>query len=551
MAERPDELDAKAGDHISVVAQSNFEWFVAKPINRLGRPGLIPVSFVAIHDPATGRAMAEPEVREIMQRGDVPGVEEWKRSILDYKAASISLGVIDDESFRGPVPNSPFMPQSQQPNDFDVAPSFQEPDRSRTPFPSLQPGMLMAAEVVSWHFEMNEYWFRINALYQPDDPSGSNKLPPAKQLVLFRTYSDFYEFQVNLLTTFPVEAGKTAKAGEKANRILPFMPGPAQEVDDKVTNIRREELDVYLQQLCGLWEYGAEAILRHQLVRDFFTPKAGDAEEEVEPTTRTFEERYGRVDESQEMVNQILRPLDKLSVRDRNEGRYSDGSIYEEERGLQSKVGNLSQRKPNGSEVVTNGTNGQNSYRDYERARSPPYGQTPTRYVNGARTQSPGPQGPQRSQSSLSGRKYSGDGGFAAKALQGQGSLSTVDSENGPYSGFRRHEDDSPSSFSSTSFGLSRSQSNANSPPISATNSNLAFVKIKIFDRLTQDLIAIRVSPRVTHTQLIDKIQSRFGKDIRHLAFRNSITNNFFSLDDDESLREWLEATDKLVLYAD
>ena len=47
-AERADELDANRGDLITVVAQSNREWFVAKPIGRIARPGLIPVSFVEI-----------------------------------------------------------------------------------------------------------------------------------------------------------------------------------------------------------------------------------------------------------------------------------------------------------------------------------------------------------------------------------------------------------------------------------------------------------------------------------------------------------------------
>src|SRR6266436_7757210 len=68
VAERPDELDAKAGDSISVVAQSNREWFVAKPIGRLGKPGLIPVTFVEIHDPATGNAI--PDVEGLMDRGE-------------------------------------------------------------------------------------------------------------------------------------------------------------------------------------------------------------------------------------------------------------------------------------------------------------------------------------------------------------------------------------------------------------------------------------------------------------------------------------------------
>lgn len=35
-------------------AQSNQEWFVAKPIGRLGGPGLIPVSYVLILNMATG-----------------------------------------------------------------------------------------------------------------------------------------------------------------------------------------------------------------------------------------------------------------------------------------------------------------------------------------------------------------------------------------------------------------------------------------------------------------------------------------------------------------
>ena len=53
-AERADELDAKRGESIIVIAQSNHEWFVAKPIGRLGGPGLIPVSFVAISDTTSG-----------------------------------------------------------------------------------------------------------------------------------------------------------------------------------------------------------------------------------------------------------------------------------------------------------------------------------------------------------------------------------------------------------------------------------------------------------------------------------------------------------------
>jgi bud emergence protein 1 len=89
-AERPDELEAKAGEAIIVIAQSNPEWFVAKPIGRLGGPGLIPVSFIEIRDMTTGQAV--PDAHEAVQRAGVPKVEEWKKMAADYKNSSITLG---------------------------------------------------------------------------------------------------------------------------------------------------------------------------------------------------------------------------------------------------------------------------------------------------------------------------------------------------------------------------------------------------------------------------------------------------------------------------
>lgn len=89
-AERADELEAKAGEAIIVIAQSNPEWFVAKPIGRLGGPGLIPVSFVEIRDMSTDTAVANPQ--EAVKRAGVPKVEEWKKMAADYKNSSITLG---------------------------------------------------------------------------------------------------------------------------------------------------------------------------------------------------------------------------------------------------------------------------------------------------------------------------------------------------------------------------------------------------------------------------------------------------------------------------
>lgn len=104
-AERPDELDAKAGEAIIVIAQSNPEWFVAKPIGRLGGPGLIPVSFIEIRDMTSGQAV--PDAQDAVQRAGVPKVEEWKKMAADYKNSSITLGKFE-------VPNSQQQQQQQQ-----------------------------------------------------------------------------------------------------------------------------------------------------------------------------------------------------------------------------------------------------------------------------------------------------------------------------------------------------------------------------------------------------------------------------------------------------
>ena len=95
-AERPDELDAKQGEAIIVIAQSNPEWFVAKPIGRLGGPGLIPVSFIEIRDMTTGQAV--PNAQEAVTRAGVPKVEEWKKMAADYKNSSITLGKLEAAS---------------------------------------------------------------------------------------------------------------------------------------------------------------------------------------------------------------------------------------------------------------------------------------------------------------------------------------------------------------------------------------------------------------------------------------------------------------------
>lgn len=545
IAERADELDAKSGDSITVVAQSNREWFVAKPIGRLGRPGLIPVSFVEIHDPSTGKPI--PDVEALMDRGDLPKVEDWKRAMFNYKQNSIALGVIDAPNRDS---NSSYMPQdnsylaSHDPEIVVQGPSPSKANYANADFATvaetpeaLPEGILLAADVVSFHYEMDEYWFRIDAIFQPHKQPGQSRLPPAKQLILFRVYNDFYDFQVSLLDTFPKEAGRQPPHP----RMLPYMPGPAQDVDDTLTATRRSELDEYVHSLCDLNKSGAKYILEHQVVREFLALKPGDVENETEARLQEMEELFGRQQHNSigngaardEFGGEVRDTLGRLRVHD--DGEKSEGSEYEDEGYAPSP-----QRRAHD--------------RDHH-----PYNQGNERRSNDSTLRLHAhAQNHQRtgSSSSLRGTSPYSSHSRSNSPLQERNS-SPQPQRNNDYYGYSHASTPSTSSFRSSQAIPSRSRSqptattNMNSPPISAANPQTAFVKIKIFDRVADDLIAIRVHPRVTHAELMDKVQARLGGEVANLRHRDSVTNAFVGLDSDDDLRMWMEGTDKHVLFAD
>ncbi|KAG6833606.1 hypothetical protein H0H87_004233 [Tephrocybe sp. NHM501043] len=540
VAERADELDAKAGDNITVVAQSNREWFVAKPIGRLGRPGLIPVSFVEIHDPGTGKPI--PDVNALMDRGDLPKVEDWKRAMYNYKQNSIALGVIDSPSpTRESIPRSPYTPHNNY-----LPPQEQAPPTQHSPPPpqpnhdatiaekteALPDGILLSADVVSFHYEMEEFWFRIDAIFQPFAKPGQ-RLPPAKQLILFRIYNDFYDFQVSLLDTYPREAGREPPHP----RVLPYMPGPAEHVDNTLTESRRSELDAYVHSLCDLNRSGGKYILESPGIREFLALKPGDVGNETEPCVEEMEELYGQQHARSGSPGDVSDLRDNLGrLKMNGEGDRSEGSDYEDEGYAPSP-----QR------------------RAHEKDRHP-YTHAERRSNDGTLRLQAHAQNHQRSGSSSS---------FRAGSPYGSTSRSNSPLRervnHAPPSQQRNTEDyyrypnpaSATSATSRTSQAVSsrsRSQSisnTLNSPPISAANPQTAFVKIKIFDRVADDLIAIRVHPRVTHAELMDKVQARLGGEVGNLRYRDSVTNAFVMLHSDEDLTAWIESTDKHVLFAD
>lgn len=267
-AERADELDAKAGEAIIVVAQSNPEWFVAKPIGRLGGPGLIPVSFVDIKDTATMQSVPDP--LEAVRKAGVPKVEEWKKFAAEYKNSSISLGKFD-ASAAGQMTDGMGRMSLQQPqgqhtqqreNQYvRVEESVQAltdllQPQAMQQHPNSGQGMTLApvqASVPRYCFDNDMYWYIIEC-----------QMEDGRWFELSRYYADFYDFQIALLETFPEEAGNKSKP-----RTLPFMPGPVAHVTDAISNGRRQNLDEYIKKIIGMPPH----ISKSSLVRNLFKPK--------------------------------------------------------------------------------------------------------------------------------------------------------------------------------------------------------------------------------------------------------------------------------------
>ncbi|WVQ76286.1 hypothetical protein IAR50_005951 [Cryptococcus sp. DSM 104548] len=515
-AERPDELEAKKGEPIVIMAQSNHEWFVAKPIGRLGGPGLIPVAFVEVRDPKTGQPVS-------IEPNSIPMVEEWKKKTADYKAAAIPLGRFDI----GPgVTNSPYAPNPGSANASQtslsragstsatlVNPATGSSSTSATPAPTersskrpsyvpvknemLPPGDLTSMSVLSFHQENGVYWFRLNVNFVPDDPTAS-----AYSFGLYRSYEDFYDFQIALLDTFPYEAGRPGSGnGRKTpERILPYMPGPVDyEIDDELTEYRREELDVYVKELLDLKSKGAGPVLRHELFRTFFATRHGDHFEKIS--------REDAVEELQEQLADA-----QLDPR-QSEG-YSPNAIRS-----QSAASHHSQTS--------------NQYRHSPQAYQ---GHAASRSVS-SRGASPLPHLETHSRSNSYGRPTSGRQSGAAHHVSGGpstgGTASSWGMNNGPPS----------ASAVPTTPGTAPQQSGP--PP---------YIKIKIYDRATDDLIAIRVHSAVTYADLFEKVRARLGPGVSVLRYRVSMDGQegYRELRDDAELSGWLRTEgQKLVLYAE
>jgi len=255
-AERQDELEAKRGESIIIIARSNHEWFVAKPIERLGGPGLIPISYIELRDMATGQAILDPE--ESLAKAAVPRVDEWKKSAMDYKASSIPLGKFESESQPSSTQTTRLSMNDRYSNGTRVS-SYQK-GRSTSSQQSTRKGFIavVSASIESYGFDDDRYWYLLKG-----------EMEDGRHRNLCRYYEDFYDCQIALLDEFPDEAGRNG-----AERSLPFMPGPLTYVNDSISMQRRANLDEYIHALIRM----PHNISRSDLVKQLFLPRDGDVE---------------------------------------------------------------------------------------------------------------------------------------------------------------------------------------------------------------------------------------------------------------------------------
>ncbi|KAF2834197.1 hypothetical protein M501DRAFT_990477 [Patellaria atrata CBS 101060] len=217
-AERSDELEASEGDVLIAEAQSDPEWFLCKTTFGGGGPGLVPSSYVEIWD-KQGVPVPDADRAEFIRQVGLRTIEKWKEDAQRLKDGAIDL-------------------------------------RKVTP---SQPAYPVKASVPQYYFAEDIFWFIVEC-----------QMSDGSYWALSRVYQDFYDLQILLIQSFPVEAG----AIEGTIRTLPYMPGPVTYVTDAISKGRRGTLNEYIEKLLELGLHIANSV--H--VRNFFKPRESDYE---------------------------------------------------------------------------------------------------------------------------------------------------------------------------------------------------------------------------------------------------------------------------------
>lgn len=248
-AERSDELSVNAGDIIFICAHHEYEWYIAKFLNKVGEVGLVPVSYVQLIDAIT-RIPYKESPRTIIDGEGLPTVDEWKIIKNKHKASSKSVGVHD---------SSPLSRNSSQSHTNGRSSISKSPMKHNLAHSLVIP---TKANIESFSSTNNKFWFLIRVTMS----DGSFRS-------LCRYYEDFFNFHQKVLSTWQREGGKF-DTKERKERILPFIPGPVVDVTESLCHKRLIDLNEYLNILLQLPDY----ISKSHLVLSFFDLMDGDSD---------------------------------------------------------------------------------------------------------------------------------------------------------------------------------------------------------------------------------------------------------------------------------
>lgn len=283
-AEREDELDIVPGEHLVICAHHDYEWFIAKPINRLGGPGLVPASYVRIVDKYNPQAQmdaAGDDMVAIITHFKIPTVEEWKEQTAVYQAST----------------KAPYNASGPDPSQYaQTVPVTRSSSTSSGSY-------IVEASVDSYHLTENDENSRHQYVVTARTLTG-------KVRVLFRFYEEFYNTQVKLLEQHPYEAGKV----EGSKRTIPGFPGPVVNVSENIVLMRRELFDVYLKKLIALPPH----ISRSDCVMALFEVHNNGYDKEYsenEPHSRPIHQQSGY---HQERISQYSNVLPNTKSRSSN-----------------------------------------------------------------------------------------------------------------------------------------------------------------------------------------------------------------------------------------
>ncbi|ODV95145.1 hypothetical protein PACTADRAFT_49892 [Pachysolen tannophilus NRRL Y-2460] len=327
-----DELEVTEGENIIICAHHDFEWFIAKPINRLGGPGLVPVNFISIINLKTKLPSVIDAKREILD-SKLPTVQEWKTYNANYQASAKAIKANTQTPYysqqqqqqqhqnqhqhqyqhqhqnqhqqqqQRPPQNYQYQ-QHQYQQQYSPQPSLDRSNSSKTNSTNIYElqAIYVLEAVIQEKYFVKDY---------PEGKAGKyyysilTKLSNNSIRLINRSYDDFFELQAYLKQAFPREANE-------ANRILPTIPGPLPIISDNIAEKRKDDLNDYLLKLLSLNEY----ISKCNLIVSFFNFK-NDRDKELSSMSRLSQHQKERNSqyENNKNFNQLSRGFSNLSVQ--------------------------------------------------------------------------------------------------------------------------------------------------------------------------------------------------------------------------------------------